>query len=370
MRLIMPDYSNCLTNLTNSILKYYGAKTSHGTLKELDYYLNSNEYKNVVILLYDGLGSNLLKRTLSEDAFLIKNTLKSITSVFPATTTAATTTVLSGLNPAEHCWLGWDIYVESIDKTVTMFWNVLKGTKTPAGDKNVADTEFSYKNIFEKIDEAKKARAYCISPFGGTLYNKDNPDEMYSKISELCALEERKFIYAYYPEPDGLMHEFGTTDEKVIKTIEYINMKTEELCKNLKDTLIIVVADHGHLDTESVVIEDYPELQNMLVRETSLEPRATNFFVKKDMLEEFKIRFNELFGKEFKLLSKQEVIEQNLFGGGIPNPKFYLCLGDYISIATSNKAIYDKKEAVREKALHAGITEDEVLVPLIIVDKK
>lgn len=221
-----------------------------------------------------------------------------------------------------------------------------------------------------KLNEIENAKAYCISPFGGYVYNKDVPDEMYNKILEICDRDERKFIYAYYPEPDALMHEFGTSDEKVIKIMEYINIKTEELCKNLKDSLIIVTADHGHIDTDGAALEDYPELQEMLIRETSLEPRATNFFVKNDKLEEFKIIFNRLFGKDFILLSKQEMIEQNLFGDGVRNPKFYSCLGDYISIAISNKAIYDRKVDIKEKAMHAGITEDEVFVPLMIIDRK
>lgn len=370
MKLKLPDYDNCLTNLTNSILKHFGAETKHGTLNELDTYLNLNDYKNIVLLLYDGLGSNLLKRNLAKEAFLNKHTIKSITSVFPSTTTASTTTVLSGLNPVEHCWLGWDIYVESYDKTVTMFLNVLKGTQTTASDKHIAHDEFPYKDIFDQINETQNAKAYCISPFGGSVYNKDTPDEMYDRILEMCDTDERKFIYAYYPEPDALMHEFGTAHDKVIRKMEYINMKTEELCRNLKDSLIIITADHGHIDAENIVIEDYPEFQDMLIRETSLERRVTNFFVKKDRLKEFKTKFKEICGEDFLLLSKQEVIEQNWFGTGGPNSKFYSCLGDYVSIAISDKAIYDRKKHVKEKALHAGITEDEVLVPLIIIDKK
>ena len=45
----------------------------------------------------------------------IKNRIKSITSVFPPTTTAATTSMLSGLNPNEHGWLGWDLYFKKED---------------------------------------------------------------------------------------------------------------------------------------------------------------------------------------------------------------------------------------------------------------
>ncbi len=36
MKVIYPDYENCLTNLTNSILKYFDITPYHKTLKELD----------------------------------------------------------------------------------------------------------------------------------------------------------------------------------------------------------------------------------------------------------------------------------------------------------------------------------------------
>ena len=73
MKVVFPNYNNCLTNVTNSILKYFGVLTYHETLKELDDYLNEKEYKNVVLILYDGMGSNLMNRNLDSKSFLIKN---------------------------------------------------------------------------------------------------------------------------------------------------------------------------------------------------------------------------------------------------------------------------------------------------------
>ena len=49
---IKPDYDNCLVNLSNSVLKAFGAETSEPTLKMADKLLEK-EYKNVVVLLMD-----------------------------------------------------------------------------------------------------------------------------------------------------------------------------------------------------------------------------------------------------------------------------------------------------------------------------
>lgn len=369
-KIMCADYNNCLVNVSNSILKCYGVKNEHDTLKELDVYL-AKGYKNVVLLLYDGFGSNLIKRHLGENSFLYKNKIKDITSVFPATTTAATTSLITGKTPMEHCWLGWDIYIKSIDKTITMYKNVLKGTKTKAANRNVANEEFPYVTIFDKINESNNAKAYCVSPYEGVIYDSDEPDQMYDKIIDLCKDSDKKFIYAYCREPDHSMHDYGTDDDKIIEIMKTLDKKTNQLCDNLEDTLIIITADHGHMTAgEHIVLDDYPILKNMLIRETSLEPRTTNFFVKIEMLKLFKQEFNKLFGKYFTLLSKQEVIDKKLFGDGIPHEKFESCLGDYLAIAISDKSIDDKYDPNPLKGLHAGSTEDEILIPLIVVERR
>ena len=73
MKIIYPDYENCLTNLTNSILKYFDITPYHTTLKKLDKILEEDNYDNVVLLIYDGMGSNILNRNLDEKSFLRTN---------------------------------------------------------------------------------------------------------------------------------------------------------------------------------------------------------------------------------------------------------------------------------------------------------
>ena len=69
IKILYPNYNDCLVNVSNSILRYYGLKNYHSTSEVLDRYLD-NSYKNIVLILYDGLGSKLLKNKLSEQSFL------------------------------------------------------------------------------------------------------------------------------------------------------------------------------------------------------------------------------------------------------------------------------------------------------------
>jgi predicted AlkP superfamily pyrophosphatase or phosphodiesterase len=88
-----------------------------------------------------------------------------------------------------------------------------------------------------------------ISPFGDIKY--ETLQDMLDEIYNCCEKNGKKYIYAYHSEPDSTIHELGTGSEKVRQMFEDISNKTEELCKKLKDdTIVIVVADHGHLNCE------------------------------------------------------------------------------------------------------------------------
>ena len=103
----LPDYNNCLVNLANSVLKKFGAETTAATLPLADTVLAGN-YKNVVVLLLDALGISILEKHLKPEGFFRSHLAGAFNSVYPPTTVAATTSVLSGAYPDEHGWLGWN----------------------------------------------------------------------------------------------------------------------------------------------------------------------------------------------------------------------------------------------------------------------
>ena len=126
MRKVLPDYNRCLVNLSQSILKHFGVETSANTLPEVDAMLEKG-YRNVVVLLLDGMGVETMERILDKDGPFRRNLKLSYSSVFPPTTVAATTSLLSGKMPSSHGWLGWDNYYPELDRNVTVFLNKIQG---------------------------------------------------------------------------------------------------------------------------------------------------------------------------------------------------------------------------------------------------
>ena len=97
--IIFPNYNHSILNLINSILKKYNVETKYNSLPILKEKLKK-DYKNIVLIILDGMGNNLLN-SISENGFFNKNKIDKITSVCPSTTTAALTTYYSGKPPIE-----------------------------------------------------------------------------------------------------------------------------------------------------------------------------------------------------------------------------------------------------------------------------
>lgn len=360
--LVWPDYEDCIANLPNSILKKWKLPTVGGTLSLADKYLEK-DYKNVVILILDGMGKVILEKTLDENGPFRSHLAGVYKSVFLSTTVAATTSAMSGLQPCEHGWLGWDCYYPQIDKNVTVFLNTVQGTEEPAADYNVAWTVTPYENVVTTINKAG-GRAYGCAPFLKPY--PESIEEICARIKELCEEPGQKYIYAYWNQPDGLLHRNGCGSNIVKDVLENMEAAVGKLAGELDDTLIIVTADHGHIDSDYVVLQDYPSICDCLVRLPSLEPRVLNFFIKEDKKKFFEKEFVKEFGEKFLLMPIEKALEKNLFGTGRHHENFRSMLGDYLAIATDNLSIYFNDE--RWASMHGSLTEDEMLIPLIVFD--
>lgn len=368
--IVKNNYNECLTNLACSIRKYFGLNYKHSTLNYIDKVLEEYNPKNVVTILCDGMGSNIMDRMLDKDAFLLRNRIKTISTVFPATTVAATTSITTGLNPCETGMLGWDMYYKDLDKIITVFRDREKGDS----DGKILEEAVEYnrkhmirKTISDEINEKGLYKGYTVSPFCDTPYS--TVDEMFERIKSLCNEGGKKYIYAYNEDPDHTMHVLGCDADEVKDIIIDLNQRIEELSSKLNDTIIFVIADHGHHNIENIYIKDYPDIEECLLRNTSIESRAVNFFIKPNKKEIFVQLFHRYFGSDFDLYTKDEVIESKLFGDGIENEIFREAIGDYLAIANTDKALlYVGNHAF--KSGHAGYTDDEILIPLILIKTK
>lgn len=357
------EYGNTIANLGCSILKYFGADTINPTLKAADTLLEK-PYKNVVVLLLDGLGVEIIRSNLEPNGFLNRHLVTTYNSVFPPTTVAATTSIDSGLYPNQHGWLGWTCYYKALDKNVVVYRNT-DDEGNPLDQARVAWKYYPYPRIINQLKKLE-IEAYDVSPFGRVPANSF--EEICYHIETLCETDSPKYIYGYWTEPDSIMHKRGCHSSQAKASIKEIETQIEKLSHALKDTLLIITADHGHIDADNVVITDYPEISECLVRMPSIEPRALNLFVKPDKKKQFEAAFAKAFDGKFKLYTREMVIKEELLGSGQNHEHLEDLLGDYLAVAISDVAIYNTRaEKDAFIGVHAGLTPAELEIPLIAI---
>jgi len=369
MNVKYPDYQQSILNVSHTILDYYNAGPKYPSIKELKNILDLG-FKHVALVLLDGMGTNIIEKHLDEDAFLRKHTIKKITSVFPPTTVAATNAVLTAKPPIESGYLGWVQYFKKENTNHVVFLNEDFYDSKRTFHNSLREMYLKHKLIYDYIKENNcDVKTYELFPdFRPNGYKTFHLE--LKKLQEITSKKDKSFSYLYWANPDLLEHEVGIYHESVKTELEKLNRELEDFSKTMNDdTLIIVIADHGLVDVKPIELYKDEELLKLLLRMPSIEPRATNFFVKPFKKHKFKKMFNEKYGNDYKLLSKNELLYSGLLGQGDHHPLVDSFLGDFMAIAISDK-YFKFKEGKLFKAHHAGLLEGEMEVPLIVYHKK
>ena len=383
--ILMPNYNHSILNLITSILKNYEVETKYNTLEKIDKLLEK-KYRNVVLVILDGMGENILKN-ISPNGIFSKNKIDEITSVYPSTTTAAMTTYYSGKPPIETGWIAWSQYFKEYGRNIDVLpeRDSYTGEKLKVKNQKISDI-IGYKTVYEQIKEQNSnietyeiMPSYCEKKTKLTM-TANTVEEMCESIVTLCKNTQNKFVIAYNDNPDGIIHKNGCYSEETKKFVLEAEQEFEKMLQKLKctNTLIILSADHGHKDiNETIDILELKEIQECLIMPPTLESRMIGFFVKYNKRKEFEDIFNTLFKDKYILYSKEDLLKSNLLGYGNRHKKIEDFIGDYIAIAISDVRINigtylsrEMKHPDEKKSTHCGLTKNEMEVPLIVFDLK
>ena len=371
IKVTYPDYDHCILSISNTLLRYYGAPAKECRLPKLDDALKTNP-KNVVFMILDGMGIDMMQHQLSRFSFLRRHIKDKISSVFPPTTVAATTTYYSGLEPIEHGWLGWAPYFKHLNRPVEMYTNKDYYTGEPVGEK-VSD-RIPYQHIFERIKSVNSA-VQTTQFYPSTIDPEGAPDfqAMCDRILKQSKESGEQFIVAYWADPDHTSHGFGPYSKEIKDVLKDLNAKVKDLCAQLKDTLVIISADHGHIENNNeVMVDNYPVLVDCLAAPLGLDMRAQSVVLKPGKEEQFVQLFNKYLKPDFMLIKSEDAVTNGLFGKGQPHPMAKDILGDYLIIAKTEKTLIQRFPNDTYKRLlgaHSGLTNREMIVPLILIKK-
>ena len=384
----LPDYhGGSIVNLMSSIAKSFGAKAKYSALKILPPSRIKNS-KNIILIVIDGLGFEYLKK--KENITILKDYLVgSMTSVFLPTTASAITTFLTGVAPQQHAFTGWYMNLKEIGVV-----SAILPFSPRFGGLPFSTYDIEIDEILDQTAFSSKIKAQNFSINHKDIVHSDFSKAM-SKKSKTLAYEtmngffrqikkaidssnRRKYIYAYWPEFDALSHEHGVEHKKSEKHFREIDKKLNSFVKSLKgtNTLLIITADHGFIDTplERIIkLEDHPKMKECLTLPLCGEGRVAYCYVRPEKTKQFENYVKDKLTKYCYIFKSQELIDKNYFGLFKPNPKLFDRIGDYVLIFKENYIIKDKIKKDKKKKKqsighHGGITKEEMIVPLILID--
>ena len=364
MKIVKPDYNQGLLNVMNSIVKHYGFDATYPTHPVVDELL-AKPQKHICVFLIDAMGSKLIERHLPEDSFLRKHMVREITTVYPSTTAAATVVAETAEPPCKTAWTGWTHYFPEINDHRVLFLNMSYFTYEFHKDN------FTYTALPLDHIQFKLTRQGVNSQIIYPAFRRNGAktfDEMCDRILKRMSCVG-EYTYCYWDALDSLMHKKGVNHEETIQMLKDIDKSLENLCSKLEEgQTLIVVADHGQIDTECINILKYQDLVDCMRVLPSVECRASAFFIKEDKKEEFERLFKQYFGEYFILYTSEEFIKEGYLGPFDEHPRLRELLGDYMACAIDKYNLVAGD--VQFVGQHAGLTEDEMMIPLVVYQKE
>ena len=362
-----PDYSESIVSLSNSLRSHYGCEAYHGTLPVLDEALDARTYKNVILLVLDGMGQAQLEDSLPERAFLRAHWRRSVSSVFPPTTVAAISAIETGLTPAETGWLGWCQWIAELGCVVDMFSGRDSQSEDEYFHKPNPGPAYLPKNyLWDDITRSGQAKGHCLMSFGPGRYK--SPRDMIRKLLRIGRLPGRQFTYCYNSEPDSTLHLHGN-GRKSRRKIRRLDRACARLARKMRDTLLIVTADHGHADvTNYMAMEDHPALLDTLRCGADMEMRALGCRVKPGREADFVREARAAFGEDTAILSKGDMLRLKIFGNLDEKqdyPRLPERMPDYLLLPPPGAEIL-RRGKTGFRSSHGGNDPREMEVPVII----
>ncbi|WP_298742332.1 alkaline phosphatase family protein [uncultured Microbacterium sp.] len=333
--------------------------------------------RSAIVVMVDGLGRGNLTARAGHARFLTARMAKkdAARTVFPSTTAAALTSLLTGESPGIHGIVGYSVRVPETGRAV----NQLQGWETDG-----LDPERWQRSEPLLAREAAAGRpcfvvskpAYAATGFtraiqrGATFVGVAAAADRLTEAARLAARHPGALIYVYLSELDATGHAHGWESDRWLSRLETVDADVQRFEEVLDPGVgAVLTADHGMVDVPA-----HRQVRlgagDPLLADVSVmagEPRMLHLYADGDapaVLE----RWRAAEGERSWVLSRGEAIEAGLFGPGV-HPEVASRIGDVLVAARAGIAYYDDrltdKKAQRMIGQHGSLTDQERIVPLI-----
>jgi hypothetical protein len=380
-----PDYQGGrIVNLIASIMAARGGDSAYPPLRLLPP-AEIVGVTNLILLVIDGLGADYLARH-SPQGLLSRHLRGAITSVFPSTTAAAIPSFLTGEAPQQHGLTGWFTWLRELGCVMT----VLPGhPRYGGGDYRQAGIDparfYGLTPVFQRLrtPSVVVAPAYIASSdfnralsAGASVIPFDGLAAMFrATAAALRRTAEPRYFYLYWPQLDTLGHQHGIESPVALRHLAEIEQALTDFLVQTAgtDTLVLVTADHGQVDTspaERIDLADHPTLTRVLALPLCGEPRAAFCYLRPGQVETFTDYCQTRLAGRVQVVPSQALIDGGLFGLGSPNPRLSERVGDLTLLMQGNNVINERLPGEPphvQVGAHGGLSRTEMLVPFSLL---
>jgi len=328
----------------------------------------------VCLLVVDGLGWEQLRAHQAAAPFLSELAFNSrpLTAGFPSTTATSLGSLGTGLPPAAHGLLGYQVAVPGTGRLLNaLHW-----------PKDIDPLAWQPKpTLFERAVAAGVPAVYvapgAFADTGLTRAALRGADYRPARSLGVLAAEavaalessDRVLVSVYHGDLDAAGHLYGVSSAAWGFQLAHVDRLAEQIVGSLPfGTVLYVTADHGMVDVgpdDRVDADLVPELRDGVAL-LGGEPRARHVYAQPGAAAEVLATWREILGERAWVVSREEAIAEGWFGP--PDESLIDRIGDVVAAATGNNAIVASKAEPFESSLtgmHGSLTSAEQLVPML-----
>ena len=327
-----------------------------------------------VVLLVDGLGSELLIRHAHAAPFLAELMREQPpgTATLPSTTATSLTSLGTALAPGTHGLVGFTSRIPGSDHLLNaLFW-----------DAKVDPIEWQpHTTAFDRLASAG-ARVTVVNKreFAGSgLTVASNrgaeyvgADRVGERIAACVAAASRtpSLTYAYEGDLDWTGHRYGVASSQWLQQLAAVDAQAEQLREALPAAVrLLVVADHGMVDSPAssrVDVDQHPEMRDGVVL-LGGEARFRHVYCRSGAVPDVVDAWRGTLGERAEVLPREEALARGWFG---PATSAVLPrLGDVVVAARGDLGVMSSVDFGYETTLvglHGSLTPAEMLIPMIV----
>jgi hypothetical protein len=359
--LLLPTYDGaCITNVVPALLE--PSEPAPAWLP-----LEAHGAERVVLLVVDGLGWNQLAERSRRTPTISGLAGGPITTVAPSTTATALTSITTGLPPGEHGVVGYRMAVHGEVLNV-LRWN------TSAGDarQSIPPTKVQSHPCFAgQRPPAVTRTEFATSGFtgahldGARFVGYRTLGTLVSEVVRLARSGE-PFVYAYYEGLDKVSHEYGL-GEQYDEELAWIDHLVASLLDRLPaGTVLVVTADHGQIEVGDDVVQLPGEVLGHVGFQSG-EGRFRWLHARAGRATALLDAATELLGDRAWIRTRAAAIAEGWYGPVVTDAAADR-LGDVLLAAKGTCAFDDPADTGPYLLVgrHGSLTEDEMLVPLLV----